>query len=73
MLCKHRRKLHLLSKHLPKVVDELRNQNKHLMMLNENLVSPLKDKKKQFNNLLEICEKTKCLDKHSEKVFHFCW
>ena len=49
---------------LPKVADELRNQNKHLMMLNENLVSPLKDKKKQFNNLLEICEKTKCLDRH---------
>ena len=32
------------------------------MMLNENLVSLLKDKNKQFNNLLEICEKTKRLE-----------
>ena len=49
-------------KNLPKVTDELRSQNKHLMMLNGNLVSLLKDKNKQFNNLLEICEKTKCIE-----------
>ena len=44
-------------KNLPKVTDEFGNQKKHLMMLNKNLVSLLKDKNKQCNNLLEICEK----------------